>query len=361
MQIDRKLFTDQFAAVAAAVPSRTTKDMLKNVKLVARGMKVTLSATDGELHVVSEFECNCAPFEALLPAAKVLSILREVDCETIEIESGTSGVTLTCGQSIFRLSTEDPVGFPPSLSFNAESWFHADGDTFRQAVKRTLFCTDQESVRYALGGVCIEFAADGAVLIATDSRRLSVSPCYVESVNQPAFGKVVVPARAMKLVEQSTGNDIRIAFTDRGVSFQVGGLSISSQLVEGRFPDWRRVVPQSKDITSRVTLPTGPLASVVRQASILRTEESRGLDMAFARDTLTVTLTTADIGSAKTSMPITLDGEAITVTLDGRWLLDVLKVLGSDVAIDLGLISHDDRVLLNCGNYQHVIMPLARE
>lgn len=361
MQLDRKLFTDHFAAVAAAVPSRTTKDVLKNVKLVARGLKVTLSATDGELHVVSEFECNCAPFEVLLPAAKVLSILREVDCETIDIESGTSGVTLTCGQSEFKLSTEDAAGFPPTPAFDAEAWFHADGDTLRAAIKRTLFCTDTENTRYALGGVCVEFAADGAVLASTDSRRLSVAPCYVEAVNEPVFGKVVVPARAMKLVEQSAGNDIRIAYTDRGVSFQVGGLSISSQLVEGRFPDWRRVVPQSKDITRRVTLPTGPLASIVRQASILRTEESRGLDMAFARDTLTVTLTTADIGSAKTSMPITLDGEAITVTLDGRYVLDVLKVLGGDVTIDIGLISHDTRVLLNCGIYQHVIMPLARE
>ena len=366
IELDRKAFTNNFAAVAACVPNRTTKDILKNVLLVSDGSTFTLSATDGELHMAS----TCAAptgdsVKALLPAARVLAILREVESETVKLDlsaNGVTGITITCGQAKFTLAIEDCADFPPVPTFNADAWFAVVGDELRKAIRRTIFNTDPESTRYALGGIKFEVSQSGALLIATDSRRLSVAPIAVAAVNNPDLptNSPVVPARAMKLLEQSTG-DAHIACTENGISFQCGHVTISSQLVQGRFPDWRKVVPDNKSFTRRVMLPVGQFASIVRQASILRTEESRGIDLVFAKDTLTVTSGKNELGSAKASMPITLDGEPITITFDSKYVLEVLKVLGNDVTIEIAMVADDDRGLITAGDYKHVIMPLARE
>ena len=361
---DRKTFADQFSAVAACCPTRTTKDVLKNVLLSADGDHITLSASDGELHIQSGFCVDSTfRFKTLLPSSRVLQIVRELTDEKLRLIVEPGKATFECGGSRFTLAVEDAANFPLVPAFDSDSYYEIDGSDFRMAIKRTAFATDQESTRYALGGVQIEVKGSSMTLAATDSRRLSLITCDVTGVNNPEWpaSSPVVPARALKLVEQCGVGSVKVACKANDISFQCGAVSISSQLVQGRFPDYRKVVPSNEAFTRRVTVPVGPLASIVRQASILSTEESRGVDFTFAADSLTATSGKNELGSAKASMPIALDGQPMSITFDGRYVAEVLKVLSGEPTIDLSLIASDDRALITVGNFRHVIMPLSKD
>ena len=362
LTLDRKIFTDQFTSVAACVPIRTTKDVIKNVLLSVQGETATLTATDGELHMQSTFACAPSkPMRTLIPAARVIQIVRELDRETIELDVSDGKVSLKCGGSTFSLGVEDHTNFPPVTTFDDDSYFEIDGHSIRRAIKRTIFSTDVESTRYALGGIQIQLSGDSGLFISTDSRRLSLCPCPCKRVNNPTSVDAVVPVKAMKLVESSHGEKVHMACRDNSIAFRIGEVSISSQLVQGRFPDHRKVMPDPGAITRRVTLPISATASIIRQASVISTVESRGIDLKFTVDRLTAMSDATDIGSARASMPISLQGEPLIIRLDGKYVADFLKVLSGEASIEMALIASDDRVLVTSGDYQHVIMPLSKE
>ena len=361
LTLDLKIFTDQFTSVAACVPNRTTKDVLKNVLLSVQGETATLTATDGELHMQSTFACPPSKLmRTLIPAARVIQIVRELAQETIELEVSDGKVILKCGGSTFSLGVEDHTNFPPVTTFDDDSYFEIDGHAIRRAIKRTIFSTDVESTRYALGGIQIQLSGDSGLFISTDSRRLSICPCPCTRVNNPTCVDAVVHVKAMKLVESSTGEKVQMACRENSIAFRIGDVSISSQLVSGRFPDYKKVMPDQSTINRRVTLPVSAAATIVRQALVMSTVESRGIDLKFASDTLTVMTDATDIGSARASMPISLQGEPLTITLDGKYVAEFLKVLSGDASVEVALIAADDRVLITAGDYQHVIMPLSK-
>jgi DNA polymerase-3 subunit beta len=370
IQFDRKTFSDQFATVAACCPSRTNSEVLKNVLLEIRGERCYLSASDGEQSIQTSFVIPPSKLQSsLLPAARILQILREVDKETIELEidEPAGKIMLVCGGATFELQVENCTNFPPVPLFDADSYFEMTASEMRLAIRRTIFSTDVNSTRYALGGVLVEIgennlygANEVCVFASTDSRRLSVAICGYTAVNNPRVteSNTVIPARALKLVESINGDKIHMAFSENSVSVQIGDVSVCSQLVQGKFPPWRKVLP-TKDL-QKVTIPVSPLASIVRQAALVSSEESRGVDLRFTDKGLVATSNVSDLGSAKIEMPIAWVGKPLLVTLDNRYVSEVLKALSHEVTVDVSLGGSESPVLITAGTYRHVLMPLDR-
>ncbi|MBC8116697.1 MAG: DNA polymerase III subunit beta, partial [Candidatus Saccharimonas sp.] len=172
----RASLTNAFQTVAGVVPSRTTKDILKNIKLQVVGGKATLIGNDSEIGIrcdLPEIEADSSG-EALLPTARVLSVLRELTDDVVKLEITSDAIWIRCGYSEFRLSAEDPADFPPVATFEDEEYFVVKASVLKQLIHRTIFATDTESTRYALGGVQIELTPERATFAATDSRRLAV-------------------------------------------------------------------------------------------------------------------------------------------------------------------------------------------
>ena len=173
-----------FQVVNGVIPSRTPKEILRNVKIEARDGSVTLSGTDQEVGIrynVPGVEIE-VPGETLLPTARMISILRELSDSSVDLELTDGGVQIRSGQSDFHLATEDPAEFPPIAEFEAENYLTISGNLLREAIRRTVFATDTESTRYALGGVLLELEADSFTLVATDSRRLAVMKSACKAV-----------------------------------------------------------------------------------------------------------------------------------------------------------------------------------
>lgn len=362
---NRKALTEAFTAVASAVPSRTTKDVLKNVKLIATTSTVTLIGTDGELGLRCDVRDVSAdgPGEALLPTARLLAILREMSDDVIKLEITTEATWIRCGYSEFRLSAMDPADFPPVATFGDDAYVVMKAGALRQAIRRTIFATDFESTRYALAGIQTEFTGDRATFAATDSRRLAVVHSACSFVGNPQLPTThpVVPGRAMTLIERNIGEgDVHIAVHANDIAVRSGGVTITTQLVQGRFPDWRRVVPTQ--FRAKVDLVAAPFYGAVRQVMIVTSEDSRGVDFSFSKGRLRLSSQTADIGQSKVDLPIAYEGEDLKITFDPRYMADFLKVLDSGSACKCQLITHEDPAVMTTEDgYTYVIMPLAKD
>ncbi len=364
----RPSLTTALQIVSGVVPSRTTKDVLKNVKLDVENGVAMLIGTDQEVGIRYEIpgiETDSAG-SVLLPTTRVMSILRELQDEVVDIEVTEDAVWIRSGHSEFRLSSEDAAEFPEVAGFGDETYSVISAPALRELIRRTLFATDVESTRYALGGVLTEIEADKITLVATDSRRLALaySPCGSQGGSEnEAARSPVVPAKAMSLIEKSiadSSDDVFLAVHENDVVVKAGTSTVYCRLVEGRFPNYKAVVPDSCE--KSVELVVGPFYSAVRQAQIVTNEESRGVDFQFSNGLLTLTSVAADIGRSKIELPISYEGDEVTVTFDPKFVADFLRILGPETSVRLEMNDSESAVVFRTDeSYTYVIMPLSRD
>ncbi len=347
---------------------RSPKPILQNVKLDVGSGSATLMATDLEVGIryeVTGIEVE-APGAAILPVGRFGSILRESSDATFRIESDHDGTTIRGERSQFKLPSENPQDFPAIAEFGEASFYELSARLFRELIRRTIFATDNESSRYALGGVKLEWKDNVLTAIGTDGRRLAKMEGPAQAVGQPApFGDVtVVPTRAMQLLERALaedGSEVQIAVRQNDVLVKNPRAMIYSRLLEGRYPRWRDVFPQ-RPSSVKIDLSVGPVYSAVRQAAIVTSEESRGVDFTFGEGSLVLSGQTAEVGQSRVELPIAYDGQPIVITLDPRFVSDFLKVLDTEKTFQIDLQDSDSAAVCTTDDgYGYVIMPLARD
>ena len=359
-----------FGIVGGVVPTRTPKEILRNIRLSVEGEQAILSGTDSEVGIVytiSGVEV-LQPGEVLLPAQRASSILREMTHEQVTVDHDEGMITIASGQSEFRLAAEDPQEFPEIAGFEEESYFKIPAKVLREAIRRTIFAADLESTRYALGGVLIEPNETGLTFAATDSRRLAVCEISCEREGEPGSGPTsgaVVPSKALGLIERTlaTLEDEEVAclaLRNNDVLVKCGHGTIISRLVEGRFPKYRQVIPSDSPI--EIPIVAGEFHTAIKQSQILTSEESRGVDFTFEEGTLTLQSESASIGASKIAMPIDYRGESLIITFDPKYVGEVLRVLDPATSFTLHLTDGDTQIAMRIGTgYTYVVMPLSRD
>ncbi len=358
-----------FAAVSGVAPLRSPKAILQNVKFtVDRTRGATLMATDLEVGIRARVlgvtaEENGA---VVLPTARMSSILRTALDETLTIESDDQRLLVRGAHSEFSLPLEDVELFPELPEFAAASYHTIAAGDLKKLIRRTVFATDVESTRYALGGVLFEFTADLLALVGTDGRRLARMTAALEAENSPALpgGSPVVPVKALKLLERNLLDDdppVHLVIqAGTSILIRTESAVIYSRLVEGRFPRYQDVFPAS--VETKIPMQVGPLRIAVEQAAIVTSDESRGVDFRFSEGVLSLITQTAEIGSSHIELPIPYEGKPIEITFDPRYLIDALKTLDDSATITAELIdSKNAAVFRTDDHYVYVVMPLTRE
>ena len=367
IRCNRPVLANAFQIVDAVVPSRTPKEILRNVLLSVEEGKVTLIGTDQEIGIRYDLPGVevASSGTSLLPSKRVLSILRELTDDFVEIEITEEAAWIRSDSSEFRLSAQDPTEFPPVAGFNEDKYYVMMGGALKSAIRRTIFATDIESTRYALGGVMMELKSDKVNLVATDSRRLALveSVCRTEGIEEGADVNPVIPRQAMALIEKSITDDqedVLIAVHTNDVVVKCGNSTLYSRLVDGRFPQYSAVIPQQTSIS--VDLVAGPFHSAVRQAQIVTDEDSRGVDFVLTNGQLTLNSQSADIGKSEIHLPVSYEGDEIIITFDPRFVAEFLRVLDPEQQVQFLLNDGEQAAVLKTeDNYTYVIMPLSRD
>jgi len=342
------------------------KPILRNVKMIAAPDGCTLLATDLELGVrlaVRSVKVDVAG-EALLPAGRLVSILREATDEELAIEANPDGSMIRGASVEFELPGENPTEFPDIPTFSDDKYHELTAGTLREMIRRTVFAAaTKESARYTMTGVLWEFEEGTAKLVATDGRRLAVaSGAAVEHGGATTKGQShVAPTKAMNLLERMLQDDdqpIRICLRPNEALFQTDTATIYTRLVEGRYPNYKEVFPKKQSF--KVPLQVGPFLSAVRQAKIMTDEESKKVEFAFSKKKLTLSARGAETGRSKVELPLEYDGKDLKISFDADFVIDMLKVLAPEAPLTLDLVDANSPALFKSGSdYSYVVMPLT--
>ncbi len=358
-----------FGMVSGVVPIRSPKPILQNLKFVANDLDgSTLMATDLEIGIrgrVLGVKVE-QPGAVVLPTARMSSILRTSNDEELAIESNQDRLVVRGLHSEFTLPLEDVDLFPDAPEFAATSYHVVMAADLKKLIRRTMFATDAESTRYALGGVLIEMAGDTIAMVGTDGRRLARMTAPLDGENNPQAptGSTVVPVKALKLIERNLADHdppVHVVIqAGSAILMRTDNAVIYSRLVEGRFPRYQDVFPASVDV--KIPLEVGPLRVAVEQASIVTSDESRGVDFRFVSGMLSLTTQAADVGNSHIELPIAYEGKPVDITFDPRYLVDALKTLDDASTVTAELIdSKNAAVFRTDDHYTYVVMPLTRE
>lgn len=366
--VNREEFQKLFQIAAIVAPQRSPKPILQNVKLEASSTGLVLTATDTEVGVrLSMPQVDVKqPGSVVIPVGRLSMIMRESSDETLTIEGDEARTKVSGRSSKFELQGQNPAEFPEVPEVAAENCLEIKAGVFRELIRRTLFATDAESSRYALGGVLLELDQKSLIAVGTDGRRLAKMEGPVSVTGKPDTGgtATIVPARAMQLIERILPDDealVQLLPRSNDLVVKVPQGQFVTRLVEGRFPKWRDVLPKRTE-THRIDIPVGPMYSALRQAAIVSSEESRGIDFVFHDGNLVLSSSTSEVGQSRVEMPVAYSGPELGIMLDHRFMADFLKVLPPDQNFTMDVAGTDQAAYCTTADhYGYVIMPLARD
>lgn len=367
LTVEREKLLHAFQTAASVAPTRSPKPILQNIKLEANEETATLMATDLEVGIRIEIAGIqvAAPGSTVLPKDRFGSILRESSDEKLQLESDGAKTRVFGDRSQFQFPTQNPDEFPAVSSFREEKYHELPARLFRELIKRTVFATDTESSRYALGGVLLELTSGSITGVGTDGRRLARQEGPAKSVAGHATSEnTIIPTRAIQVMERALADndgDIQLAARENDVLVKSQRTTIYTRLVEGRYPKWRDVFPRQDDGV-KIELAVGPFYSAVRQAAIVTSEDRRGVDFTFGEGKIVLAGHGAELGESHIELPIAYDGPKMPVKLDPRFVSDFLRVLDPDATFTFHLRDPESAVVCSTSDgYAYVIMPLARE
>lgn len=365
---NREKFLAAFQVAAGIAPTRSPKEVLNNIKIDATDGKVVLMATDLEAGIRLEVENVeiIKPGRALLNVQRVGNILREASDESLTFDSSDNTMDISGAHSEFHLPLANPDEFPSVVEFSETSYFELSARLFKELVKRTIYATDNESTRYQLGGVLFEMDGEDITTVATDGRRLACMHGKGQSIGgfKNSGMSTIVPTKTLTLMDRSISDKddvVHIAARSNDILIRTNRCTIYSRLVEGRYPNWRQVIP-SRENKTRIEGIVGPFLTAIRQASIVADPESRGVEFAFGNGSLVVAAKATDVGTSRIEMPISYLGDEVKITMDYRFVSDFFKALDLEKPFAIDVRSNAEPAMFSTEDgYTYVVMPMARQ
>ncbi|MEX0775920.1 MAG: DNA polymerase III subunit beta [Phycisphaeraceae bacterium] len=358
---DRGALVEALNLVGGAVVTRTPKPVLTCVKLSAAEGTLTLSATDLEVSVrltTARVEVQ-EPGETLVPADKFGQIVRESLDATLAIESEQDVTHIRGQDSHFKVLGYPVADFPPLPEFTGDADFTISSHELGGLVSKTIYATARENSRYAINGVLVEREGNKLAVVATDGHRLALAKGTCQAT-KPDNRSAIVPTKGLNMLQRLLGDEdqqVRVKIADNQILFATENATLSSNLVEGNFPPYKDVVPRDGD--KKATLKTDALTSAFRRAALLTNEESKGVRMAFTKDSLTLQSRAPEMGEAEIHVDLpSFEGDAIEIGFNPQYVLDVLKVVNSDtVQLDMRA-SNKPGVIRSGSDFLYVVMPV---
>ena len=360
---ERSALAEALQLVGSVVPSRTPKPILQCVLIDVEEEVVHLIATDMEVGINTLVEKVKVERKGriVIHADKLHAIVRESSDEVLSLEQNGETCHITGRDSVFTIFCQDSEQFPsvpilketPDLIFGLKE--------LQIGTKQCIFATAKESSRYAINGVLWEIEEDVLYLVGTDGRRLARSRIELDKVPDEVVleHRRIVPAKTMMLIERMVCHEdqkVEIKFVGNQIIISSNGIIISSNLVEGTFPRYQDIIP--KDYKNCIELETAAVLSAVRRASLLASEESKGIKITLTENDILFNGRAPEAGAAEIRMPIEYNGEPVSIGFNPQFLSEALKVI-SNKTLEMHLGQADGPGLFqDVSGFQYVLMPI---
>ena len=345
--------------VSRAVSTRGTVQVLSGILVSADGGALSLAATDMELSLRTTLDAEVDGDGAVVIPGKLLTDLARLLPEnevTIEYRPGEGVAQIVSGSASYRLHTYAAEDFPRLPPVDAQ--LHAiDRDALLETVDRVARSASRDESRPVLTGILVRFEAGKLVMVATDSYRLSVKETELDAT-APEL-EAIIPARALQELTRlgaAAGDTVELGVHENHVVFGVGDAWLTTRRIDGQFPNYRQLMPESFDV--ELTISRSELYDVVRRIAVLAQRNSP-LRLHLAEGELTVSAQTQDVGEAKESLPVAYSGEEFLIGFNAEFLRDgVDSIKGDDVLVKLINPLRPALLVDPAGDFTYLIMPI---
>ena len=334
LSTSRESLLQPLQAVIGVVERRQTMPVLANVLLQAGDNSLSITATDLEVELLATNEVDTVevPGDITVPGRKLLDICRALpDGATVKLSLKGDRLTLQSGRSKFVLSTLPAAEFPVVEDINADRQFTISQADLRRLLDKTHFSMAQQDVRYYLNGLLLETGEGRIRAVATDGHRLALSDLALDSADG-ATNQVIVPRKGVLELQKllDSDGDVQIALGSNHVRIEVGSIRFTSKLIDGRFPDYDRVIPKTG--ANIVSGSREALRSSLQRAAILSNEKYRGIRMELSGGGLRIQAHNPEQEEAEEEIEVGYDGEAMEIGFNVNYLLDALDALDGETA-----------------------------
>ena len=358
---EREKLLAPLQAVIGVVERRQTMPVLANVLLGAGSGTLSIAATDLEVELVAGTEVIVQqPGDITVPGRKLLDILRALP-EKSSVSLSTEGekVVIRAARSRFTLSTLPAAEFPVIDDINAQQTVEIPRKDLARLLEKTHFSMAQQDVRYYLNGMLLEI--DGAMLraVATDGHRLALCEAALESKAKTSQ-QVIVPRKGVLELQRVLNEEgtAAVAIGTNHVRAQIGDVRFTSKLIDGRFPEYSRVIPAAPSAAIRADRDI--LRQALQRTAILSNEKYRGIRINVRNNAITVQAHNPEQEEAEEEIEVSYTGSELEVGFNVNYLLDALAAIEGQ-EVELGLTDSNSSCLIRSpgdSSARYVVMPM---
>jgi DNA polymerase III subunit beta len=363
ISVEREDLLRQLQTVSRVASTRSAIQALSGVQLLASPSGSKLQATDMDVGLRVPLSAEVVrEGVVVLPARLLLDVVRLLPSPqvSLELRGAEQDVELVAGNATFHIRTLRAEDFPPFPEPETESTIELPVEAFVSTALKVASSASRDETRPVLTGILVSASDRELRMVATDSYRLSVKETALESPLSSGF-EVNVPARALQELARVAGHleeeQLRVSVRQNQILFELGGVILSSRLIDGQFPNYRQLLPETFEHELRIA--STELTEVVRRISLLA-QKNAPLRLSFAPGEVTISAQTPDIGEALESLPVPFQGEPLEIGFNPEFLRAGLEAIeDGDVVVKLisplrpGLIESGDD-----SRFRYLIMPI---
>ena len=363
IQISKDILLPILQLSSSFVERKQSQSVLANLLFVAEANYLQITATDLEVELVSNLSYSALETGSMvLPARKLLDICKALPNDaSILIEDFKNQVKLISGRSKFTLMKLPATEYPVTSEINPTLKFNMSKKVLIQLFEETTFSMESQDVRYYLNGLLLEFNAKQIRAVATDGHRLALSEKDAE-IEITEDMSVIVPRKGilelLRLLQNMEEDELEIRINKSHLSVNIGSQRMKTKLLEGNFPDYKRVIPPNAD--NFILADRNNLKGVLTRTSIFSNEKFRGIRLNVNKNSIVAVAHNPEKEEAEEELSLEYDGGELEVGFNVAYLLDVLGIIQSDM-VRLDIIDANHSCLVRDPENlktQYVVMPM---
>ena len=361
---EKNEIVDALQMGASIAERRQTIPILANLRIVARDGKVEITATDLEIQIktLTEVKKVVEEGEITVSARKMSELYRSLpDNEALEFDLNNGKLTVSSKNFHADFATISALDFPELESKEETNSLSISSSALQRLLNKTAFCMASQDVRYYLNGLLVEYKGGEVNAVATDGHRLALATSPLDKTITIDGERQILPRKAVlelsKILRQEN-EDIKITFGNSSLSIQDENLDFSTKLIDGKFPDYEKVLPSGDPNSLEVSKES--LQSALSRASVLSNEKYRGVRFALDKNTLKLTANNPEKESAEELLDVNYNGNPMEIGFNIGYLLDVLGTIETD-NVELNFYGEESSCLIREPGNQaevYVIMPM---
>ncbi|MDR2535809.1 MAG: DNA polymerase III subunit beta [Treponema sp.] len=359
---ERSVLLKEIAIAQEIISSKNAISILSNIYIEADNDTLSIKATD--LKVNFETKVPVTVIEsgsATVFGDKFLGILNAIPDGELEFEQSDAKITIrpTAKKVRFQLKSIVSEKFPEFPTPNLDRLFEMPVKSFKDMIQQTLFAVSDDETRYYMTGVFFEKKGDSLIMVATDGRRLA----YIKKEAGPEiqeFPGIIIPPKILHIIMRRAGDEglITIAVTEKILYVRFGSYNLSSVLIDGTFPNYNRVIPESQSYSFSVS--RTEMLDALKRVSILVEQKSHRVYLGIAPGTLSIYSEESDIGTAAEEIPCKYEGEEVAIALNYRYIEEPFKVI-DDKEVSIHFTDINKAITINPEperDFFHIVMPM---